>query len=452
MVSWLRANKRMQSVLWHVSASGVAQESAQLVELVDESVADAMIGSETAPGTSQSIVLTLDDVLNTSLRLHPLWLREQCGRIQESTGQRLFDVSDCDGALSCKPKLQDDGRLLLLQFEDGAEGEFSVRDLCNRMGLQEENVSADHLNLPSPAPWSSLPVSTLRRFDAAGTDPEHVMLGKLAHQLLELGAAVIRNVPREYGEVCRFAGKIGTVRTTEWGRHFDVKTEQSRDDGALAEDLAYTNEAIDLHLDNVYREPVPNYWCLHCLEAGPGGDNSGVSVISDGLFAAEVLREEDPAAFAVLTQVQIAFKYVSDGIALVRRVPHITLAADGVTISQITYSGRLDAVDGAQYSFETLDAYYRARARWLTIARENALEFRLLAGDMVILDNKRVMHGRTAIDPAEHITDVAPRHMQGCYIDRDGVESTYRVNHSSRLYTSPVSVKSVERAVHVATV
>lgn len=437
-------SKRVRATLRHLTASGTTQEGIRAVEELVDTPIDVSLAT---PGPTQAIVLTLDDTRKTTLRMHPLWLRERCGKFQESTGQRLFDVSDCIGALSTEPQLQDDGRLLRLQFADGAEGVWPVSELCASMGLHEKQDHLANLELPLVVPWSSIPLSTLRQFDAAGPEPEHVFLGEIARQLLEKGAVVVRNVPTENAEVCRFAGKFGVVRTTEWGRHFDVKTVQDRDDGALAEDLAYTNEAIDLHFDNVYREPVPGYWCLHCLETGPGGDNSGETLISDGFFAAEVLRREDPDAFAVLTHVKVAFKYISDGVALVRRVPHIALADDGVTICQLTYSGRLDAVDGAQYSFETLDSYYRARARWLVIARENAVVFQLLRGDMVILDNKRVMHGRTAIDPKEHIVGVPPRHMQGCYIDRDGVESKYRL----RQLGAPNFV-GVQRAVHAATV
>lgn len=116
-------------------------------------------------------------------------------------------------------------------------------------------------------------------------------------------ACCLRNVLREEGEVCRIATKLGTVRATGWGHHFDVKTQQSHDNDVLGEDVAYTNLAIDLHMDNVYRDPVPGYWCLLCIDQGGGDGTSGLSMLRDAFFAAELLREEDPAAFHVLTQV-----------------------------------------------------------------------------------------------------------------------------------------------------
>ena len=46
----------------------------------------------------------------------------------------------------------------------------------------------------------------------------------------------------------------------------------------------------------------------------------------------------------------------------------------------------------------------------------------LEAGELVMMDNRRLLHGRSGFDPAE-----GQRHLQGCYIDIDGPRSLYRV-------------------------
>ena len=38
------------------------------------------------------------------------------------------------------------------------------------------------------------------------------------------------------------------------------------------------------------------------------------------------------------------------------------------------------------------------------------------------MQNQRALHGRTAFDP-----NAGRRHLQGCYVDKDGVESRLRV-------------------------
>jgi gamma-butyrobetaine dioxygenase len=73
---------------------------------------------------------------------------------------------------------------------------------------------------------------------------------------------------------------------------------------------------------------------------------------------------------------------------------------------------------------QRLDAYYRARQLFDHRLRAPDFEIRFLlgAGELVMFDNCRLLHGRTAFDPSQGL-----RHLQGCYIDLDGPRSLYRV-------------------------
>ena len=53
---------------------------------------------------------------------------------------------------------------------------------------------------------------------------------------------------------------------------------------------------------------------------------------------------------------------------------------------------------------------------------EFAIKFLLGDGDLMMFDNRRLLHGRTGYDPQEGL-----RHLQGCYIDIDSIRSLYRV-------------------------
>ena len=69
------------------------------------------------------------------------------------------------------------------------------------------------------------------------------------------------------------------------------------------------------------------------------------------------------------------------------------------------------------------DGAGRSRPRVQPLANGNVeIRFLLQAGDLVMFDNCRLLHGRTGFDPAEGL-----RHLQGCYIDIDGPRSLYRV-------------------------
>ena len=52
---------------------------------------------------------------------------------------------------------------------------------------------------------------------------------------------------------------------------------------------------------------------------------------------------------------------------------------------------------------------------------EFQVSFRLEPGDLFIVDNRRVLHGRTGYSGA------GTRHLQGCYADVDGLRSRLAV-------------------------
>jgi gamma-butyrobetaine dioxygenase len=65
-------------------------------------------------------------------------------------------------------------------------------------------------------------------------------------------------------------------------------------------------------------------------------------------------------------------------------------------------------------------AAYRSFAQILE-RPELELTFKLGPGDLFIVDNRRVLHGRKGF------TSAGGRHLQGCYADRDGLLSTRAV-------------------------
>jgi gamma-butyrobetaine dioxygenase len=64
---------------------------------------------------------------------------------------------------------------------------------------------------------------------------------------------------------------------------------------------------------------------------------------------------------------------------------------------------------------------YRAYLRLVQAPRYQAT-FRLRPGEMMVFDNRRVLHGREAFDP-----NSGPRHLHGFYVSRDAVRSRLRL-------------------------
>lgn len=72
--------------------------------------------------------------------------------------------------------------------------------------------------------------------------------------------------------------------------------------------------------------------------------------------------------------------------------------------------------------------FYQALVKFHRIleSEESQFRFQLQRGDLLLLDNERVLHGR--IDHS-----IGARHLQGCYADRDGFLSTLRVLEKSEV-------------------
>jgi len=212
--------------------------------------------------------------------------------------------------------------------------------------------------------------------------------------------------------VLEVARRFGIPRETNFGVLFDVCSVPD------ANDLAYTSLPLDPHTDNPYRTPVPGIQLLHCISNPCAG---GLSTLVDGMEAARRLRETAPEDFDMLCQTKVKFRYTDCDCELVAHAPLIELDRDG-EFAGIHYSPRLDFVPLLPY--EELERFYAAR-RWLnTLLTSPELErrFRLADGDLIMFDNRRLLHGRTGFEGS-----TGRRHLQGCYIDADGPRSRYRV-------------------------
>ena len=94
---------------------------------------------------------------------------------------------------------------------------------------------------------------------------------------------------------------------------------------------------------------------------------------------------------------------------------------DNKEFKQVRFSPRLDYVPVLEKN--KLDLYYKARKKLSDLynSEKNRIEFKLAPRDLMMMDNYRVLHGRTKFDPSE-----GKRFLQGCYIDFDSTEGKLR--------------------------
>jgi gamma-butyrobetaine dioxygenase len=351
--------------------------------------------------------------------IHPLWLRERCKdavSMDLKTQQRLQDPSDFDPDLKIVALSQPLAGTFRVKFSDGHEASFSAEDI-----LEEAALAPNSHDCPAPQLWDG----SLTQLPRARWRPEASEAERLSwlESFLTLGFVIFEGVPSEPGTVLTVGSMFGFIRETNFGALFDVRSTPE------ATDLAYTSVSLDPHTDNPYRTPVPGIQLLHCLV---NETNGGLSTLVDGFAVAQALRAQDRAAFTVLTGTPVRFKYLDASTELTASAPPIELDVTG-SLRAIHFSPRLDFVP--LFAPDKLDVYFRARRKFDQRLRAPDFEIRFLlkSGDLVMFDNCRLLHGRTAFDPTEGL-----RHLQGCYIDIDGPRSLYRVLRRRRTQGSAV--------------
>ena len=338
-------------------------------------------------------------------RLPALWLRERSAepdQLDAVTGQRLFDPHLLPIDLDVESASAHDGRLLV-EFSDGHRASYDVADLATTIELTD--------GLPLPEPWAADDGRPrTHAWSEVATDPRAELAA--LHDFLVDGTVVLDGVPTEPGSIFAAAELFGFVRETNFGRAFDVRSMPG------STDLAYRAVPLSAHTDNPYRTPVPGIQLLHCLVNETSG---GLSTLVDGLAVVQRLRAEDPDSVELLSTVAVRFRYRDADTDIVTVRPVIDTGHDG-GVTGLSYSPRLDETpllpepDARRYQAA------RQRLAHLLASSEYETLFRLEAGQLMMFDNNRVLHGRTSFDPNEGL-----RHLQGCYIDHDGPRTRYRV-------------------------
>jgi alpha-ketoglutarate-dependent taurine dioxygenase len=337
-----------------------------------------------------------------------LWLRDNVREDRDPhSGQRLVDIAD----LPVQPRIRaarfEDGSVRIEWQDEARPADFDLAWLAAQAAggaaLRPERnprlwLEGARLDARRDFAWLDLA--------AARADPR-ARLDWLT-RLLQDGIAFLRAVPCEPSAILAAVAPFGRVAETNYGLLFDVRSVPQ------PENLAYSDLGLGLHTDNPYREPVPGFQALHALVTSPEG---GDSLFTDGWALAAQLRDTAPDAFRLLTGTALPFHYRSSDADLYAERPLIQLSCGG-EVTAVHYNNR--SIAPLKLAARDAPAFYAAYRRFAALLREPRLQLRLkLAdGELVVFDNQRTLHGRTAFTSARY-----PRHLQGCYLTRDSVYS-----------------------------
>jgi gamma-butyrobetaine dioxygenase len=335
----------------------------------------------------------------TTLEVPALWLREKtpdADSIDTQTQQRLFDSHLIDPEIALIKLEKVNSSSAWLTFSDGHQALYTESEILDN--------ALDLDPVPSAESWKSdINVKLVRHNWTELNDDAKFQASLIAY--LKYGFIILTNVPNNAEQVLAVGSKFGYVKETNFGKYFEVYSKPS------ANDLAYRSVRLGPHTDNPYRDPVPGIQLLHCLINETSG---GLSTLVDSVSVVEALKREDYEGYKLLKDTSVRFRFVDKGVELTSRRPMISVDDAGNTLG-VHYSPRLDSLPLLEDA--KVKAFHRARKRLAELFNHEdyELKFRLGAGELMLFDNSRVLHGRTSYDPSE-----GHRHLQGCYIDFDG--------------------------------
>ncbi|MGY8870364.1 MAG: TauD/TfdA family dioxygenase [Pseudomonadales bacterium] len=340
---------------------------------------------------------------------HYIWLRDNCPTaFHPQTGERCFDLLSVSQDIYPLSITIDTGVLIIEWSEQGHISHFEqswLREFCYSSELAKGRSSGYQS-------WDcefvdKIPVQNQQ--DIMGSDRA---LYEWMSTLDKYGLAIINGMPDNHEAVMQTASRIDYLRQTNFGSTFDVVSEKK------PINLAYTSISLPLHTDLANQEVPPGYQFLHCLSNDSIG---GESTFVDGLKVLEELREDHPEYFRLLCEYVIPFRFHDEAHDIRQHHPVINLDNFG-NIIEIKYNAHL--ADIFDLPNEVMYDYYIAYRELMGRLKDTRykIELKLSAGEMVVFDNRRVLHGRNAFDE-----NTGKRHLRGCYVDRSEFKSRLRV-------------------------
>lgn len=297
---------------------------------------------------------------------------------------------------------------LLVVWKDGHKSEYNNGWLrSHSFELQDLSISQAQNALIL---WdsSSLQISN---FQYSETNKPQVMYDALS-DLRRYGVVIFKNTPREDKEVIRFAEKIGTIKETVFGRYFDVVAEVDPNSNG------YTSFELLPHIDIAYYEVPPAYQMLHFLHNDAKG---GMSTLVDGFKLSMAIKEDEPEVFDLLTKPIYTFRFQDEQCEHSYRGPIIELDQQGnvksVRMDSDTLEPLVGPLDDVKKARNALETFFR-----YSIDVRYKYECKLEAGDLMMIANTRLLHGRSAFE-----AQTGKRQLQVCYLDRGEIMSYMQV-------------------------
>lgn len=337
---------------------------------------------------NQGLKLTTPD---SQLTLPLAWLRDNCRCEQcfvPALGEKTFALAGLPDELHVQHAELQDGTLTV-HWNDGHESLYALHWLHS----QQRRHSA------AWSPWNQH--CALQRFDFEHFAHSDSFAEEAIKNLSVTGTIILENSPCKSGAMESLQHRLGPIREVVFGRLHSVVLDPQ------AYNIALTPLALPPHSDLASMSHPPSLQGLHMIRNQCSG---GESIIVDGWAVAESLREEHPDWFDLLCSTPVPFRIFDQLSETQSFGPMIQLNAEN-KIQCFRYSNQ--TMQALPLNTPKLNEFYQAYVELSKrlFSPHWQHHFRLHSGDLLLVHNHRVLHGRTAFKAD------GERHLEDAYFD-----------------------------------
>lgn len=344
-------------------------------------------------------------------RFPAIWLRHNCECADcgsTRTGRRNLRLTDIPAGIEARSATFSTSDALDVLWEpDGHRSRYPAAWLRGHCLSPEERQR----RRARPVTWRADERDVIRYEDFPALQDAQRRLAYL-ERVRDYGFVILTGIPSTPDATEAVAATVGLLRITNYGVYELI----SRPTPQLAGD---SSVALAPHTDEPYRHHPPGITFFHVVAQS---DEGGDSTLVDGFHIAGRLQAQDPDAFRLLSTIPVDFhRELKEG-----RMFHAAAPIIGVDRHGALEGIRL--LDRGTAPFDLAEdevlAYYAAYRKLLSLLYDpgNQLVVKIRAGEVLVFNNHRLLHGRIAFDGSKSF-----RHVRSANVDLDEFYSSLRV-------------------------
>lgn len=216
---------------------------------------------------------------------------------------------------------------------------------------------------------------------------------KLLETITKYGFGFVSETPTTVKGMQDVCHTIGPVKHTFYGGA--VEFSNISVDQLEHFDSSYLNVGLNGHTDGTYFSDAPGLQLFHCHQHT--GGEGGETLLVDGIGAAYKLKECDPESFEFLCSTALPAQYYEPG--NYNKILDTMIKIDPSTkeICQVRINN-YDRDVLTCMSYDDVEKFYKSLLSFMSIIKnpENELWFKLTPGNLIVINNWRVLHGRSS--------------------------------------------------------